>query len=512
MKKYVFMLSIVSVFFLISCEKQKKGKPEILKGNFMWHWHLDSFLDSKKIDEIKNMKMKGIFLHFGNFTYYENRMQFDGFNYQSDTFKRIKKLNDMQTHLVFTFANDSRFPFVRHFYKDTARAVKFIIDEIDSCLHTCRMEGLSVSGIQLDMEGRLNFAKYKVLVDELEKRYGRDYLISVCIQVFWKNRKGFKELIDKADFIIPMFYDYQIGWTSSDLMRVTNLPWMERLAKVFSGLGKPFYAGIPSYSYSKIYDHRGKRVEMWAGLDVEEMSENPDFKLARSRANKTGDKKVYSGDNDYVFRALRDTKLKNYKLKKGSRVKINLLTHTAVEKYLDAIKQLHPDNLLGFALFRYGYAWEDLVVNPKGIKDALEIEKVKGSVPELKVLVDRNIFVNNKAGDIVEFNFKLRNIGDSNSFVSEYANKLQVFVENAQILDASRGGFDSIETNGKNIRFAERHLEKNECIYTGLIKVKISALPVKIYAFSSSLQLDNRKELMSNEVNMKISGKKVFIN
>lgn len=508
----LIIISVLLMFTVCSKKDEVSKKPELVHGNFIWHWHKHTYFNKKDIKQLKDLGIKGMFFDMGNFSYYKEAPQFDFLNFNTGTFRRLKALNLLQTHLVFTFSNSTRFPFVEYFNSNNKKAVSFVINEIESCLNIFQCMGVEISGIQLDMEGKVSFKKYKRLIDTIADKFGEEYLLSICTQVYWQKRKDFRALIENTDFIVPMIYDYAIGKRANHLMKVTNSKWIEKIVKEYGDTNKPFYAGIPSYSYSKIYDYKGKRVDLWAKLSPEEISENPDLKLTKSKAVWSKESKKYLGDNDYVFMAIRDTELANYELKKGAGVKFNMLNPEAVQNYILTVEKVSPPNMMGISIFRFGYRWEDLIVNIEGIKEAFNLKRPRGCLPEIDVLIDRSRYTENSKGSTVSLNFVLRNSGDKSSFLSESANKLRVSITGGDILSCNRGGFDTAERNCDIIFYRETHLEANEEVYSGLLTVRIELFPLLLEASSSSLQQDGKTEYMSDSIIIEIYPDKVVIN
>lgn len=496
LKLTAFILIMVILSYSATIAFKSKEKERSLKGNFLWHWHRRANLSKKSIKKIIQWDIKGIFFHIGEFTYYKDRPQFNGFKFQLDTFERLNELNGLQIHLVFTFSGSSKFPFIKYFNNHTESAISFILEVIDSYLNICRAKGLEVSGIQLDMEYRVQFEKYKRLIDTVAEKFGNNYLISITPRANWYRRKEFTALIEKTDFIVPMFYDYAIGKKAKSLMKVTDSDWIKSSLKKYKLLNKPFYAGIPTYSYSKIYDEKGNMIESWAKLSVEKLSENPDFKLVKS--------KYYKGDNIYVFKALRATKLVNYRLKKGAVVRFNIVTPKAVNNYIEIINEVDPDNLLGIAFFRYGYPREDLVINEEGMDQVFNCDKSGSCIPEVDVLIDKEEYNQLSNGGEVKLNLVLINAGNQDSYTSDSANELTLKVENGKITNFNQGDFGSVKKSENLLVLSEKHLSKNEAVYSGLVRVNVETVPLILKIQASSIQLNGKKQLQSEEKLIKI--------
>ncbi len=488
-RKTAFFLLIL-LLCLIGVNHKAKAKEPLKKGNFFWHWHRKTCLSEKNVKKILEVKTKGIFFHMGEFDYYRNEPRFKSFEFKADTFKNLKELNLVQIHLVYTFSGTPKKAFVKYFNDNTEDAIEFVLEEIESNLNIFQGKGLKISGIQLDMETNVKLGNYTRLINIMAKRFGRDYLISITPRVYWYKKKGFRDLIKNVDFIVPMIYDYSIGKRAKSLMKVTDIKWIKTVLKKYKKIKKPFYAGLPTYSYCKIYNKKGRRVESWAILSVEEVSENKAFRLIKTKKGK--------GQNTYIFKALYSTKLSGYTFSPGWIVKFNILTLDLVKEYMNLVNTIEVHNLLGVVFFRYGYFKEDLVLNETEIAQALGQKEIKGCIPKGEIILNREEYKQLAVGEEVKINLLLINDGDQDSYVGRGANQLWFEVENGGIIKYDSGGFDSIEKKKNKLILKEKHLSVNEAVYSGLIKIEVTAIPLTLRISTKSLQL-NKKEWVQSE-------------
>ena len=483
-RRSIFLLCSLLLLCLVRVNHKAKAKEPLEKGNFFWHWHRKTCLTGKNVKKILQLNIKGIFFHMGEFDYYRDKPRFKSFEFQADTFKELKDLNLIQVHLVYTFSGTPTKAFVKYFDDNTEEAICFIIEEIESNLNVFQGKGLKISGIQLDMETNLKLGNYTRLINTVAKRFGRDYLISITPRVYWYKKKGFGDLIKNVDFIVPMIYDYAIGKRAKSLMKVTDIKWIKKVLKKYKGIKKPFYAGLPTYSYCKIYNKEGKRVESWAILSVKEVSEKEAFRLVKTKKGK--------GQNTYIFKALYSTKLSGYTFSPGWTVKFNILTLDLVKKYVNLVNTMEGHNLLGVAFFRYGYFKEDLVLNEIEIAQALGQKEIKGCIPKGEIILNREEYKQLAIGEEVKINLLLINDGDQDSYVGRGANQLWFEVENGEIINYDIGRFDSVEKKKNKLILKEKHLSVNEAVYSGLIKIEVTAIPLILRISTKSLQLNKK--------------------
>jgi hypothetical protein len=494
-RKNIFFLWIL-ILCLIGVNHKAKAKEPLEKGNFFWHWHRKTCLTEENVKKILQFNIKGIFFHMGEFDYYRDKPRFKSFEFQADTFKKLKDLNSIQVHLVYTFSGTPKKAFVKYFNDNTEEAIEFVLEEIESNLNVFQGKGLKISGIQLDMETNLQLRNYTQLINTVARRFGRDYLISITPRVYWYKKKGFRELIKNVDFIVPMIYDYSIVKRAKSLMKVTDIKWIKNVLKKYKRLKKPFYAGLPTYSYCKIYNKKGRRVESWAILSVKEVSENKDFRLIKTKKGK--------GQNTYVFKAVCNTKLSGYTFSPGWIVKFNIITLELVKKYMNLVDTMNAHNLLGVAFFRYGYFKENLVLNEIEIAQALGYNEVKGCIPKGEVVINREDYKQLAIGEEVKINLLLINAGDQDSYVGRGANQLRFEVENGEIIKYDEGKFDSIKREKEKLIFREKHLSVNEAVYSGLIKIEVKAIPLILKISAKSLQLNKKAWCQSEKEVIKL--------
>jgi len=505
-KTLIYSIALVSILITTSSVISAQAKhPVLQKGNFIWHWHLGTPPGNNVLKDIEKLSIKGVFLHVGEFSYYHDQFQFRSLNLNREAIHSLKKNKNLQLHLTFTFSGGSHFPFLRQFHKKTPEAISFVIDTIHRYISSFSYLNISLGGIQLDMEGKIDLGKYKLLVDAVEKEFGDRYLISITPPTYWYGKKGFKALIERVDFFVPMLYDYQKSKRVSGITRVTDSRWMERWIKKFNTLDKPFYAGIPTYSYSIIYDHQGKRIEPWAQAYPESLSQNPDFKLSQtSRANMSGTKK-YDGDNVYIFEALRDTTLDKNDLKKGAKVKINIVTPRSITRYIKKINGLKTHNLTGISLFRYGYDRENLVAGKDEIGSALNGNSIHTLNPAAEILYNKREHPSLNIGDTITFTLLLNNKGTKESYCTNNSNHLMLTIKNGRIRSYHRGDFEDAKQTAEGIIFKEYLLDKKEVVISGNIQVTITRFPLEISYQGTFTDLDSIKEIPIPEKSLTIS-------
>lgn len=275
-----------------------------------------------------------------------------GFGHQE-----FERLDELQIHLAFGFRDS----FVQFIDSGDPAAVDDVLSGIESTIHyisgTQSVPYPQIAGIQLDYEGD-DLADYANLIDAVRQRFGDSYLISSWVPVRYLDQSAFTMLIEDLDFLIPMLYDF--GWPQDfDLggnFEVTDPGWIAQQIPLWENLGKPYYAGIPSYSYAVIYDALARKTATWANqITPEELSQHPNFTLLDSQLNSQtvpADPDIYSGDNIHIFHCITSTTLHAHPIVAGGRVKFDVVTPQGVKRYKNTAESNAGANFLGVALFR----------------------------------------------------------------------------------------------------------------------------------------------------------------
>jgi len=302
-----------------------------------------------------------------------------------------------------------------------------------------------------------------------------------------------------------MLYDYAKDKYVSVMVRVTDTKWIEDWVAKTDKLEVPFYAGIPTYSYSVIYDKKGKRYVSWAKSSPEDLSQNPDFELIKSKRASVRGADEYNGDNVYTFKAIRDTYLENYELKKGSKVKIDFVTPYGITRYIEASKKSEARNLLGVAFFRYGYSHEELVLGYRDISRAIEKGNMPVSRPEVEILFNSQGHIPIKIGDVIKIGVILKNTGESPSFCTSNNNKVILEIVNGNPVKSYRGAFEEIESKDKKITLKEYLLADGELIMSGGIYIEVEELPLVLNCHAEITDIDGENEIYSKTQILMIS-------
>lgn len=300
-------------------------------------------------------------------------------NFAREYFEALRAAG-IETHLSYSFSAEFRARFDKGGESAMAGpaspgqgqgkcSTAFIVDSIGR--NMAAVADL-VDGVQLDMEGLKDLDPYTSLIRAVrnDSRTSGKF-VSICPQIGWKWKFGaFRRLAEECDFMAIMIYDQRWGPKVSSFLKilgelkVTSPEWIGDTVRKFDGYGVPFFAGIPSYDYIKVYDTKGSARDHWSlGSAVRE--ENAAFleSLANDDNFETLDNgSPFKGDHDlcYLFRALADTTVKGpagpFSLRAGESIKADLVTPAAVRGYgaAAAAGGAKCANYIGFSIFKLG--------------------------------------------------------------------------------------------------------------------------------------------------------------
>ncbi|PKK89595.1 MAG: hypothetical protein CVV64_13595 [Candidatus Wallbacteria bacterium HGW-Wallbacteria-1] len=308
-------------------------------------------------------------------------------NYSPEYFRALKEAG-FEIHLSYSFSDEfrKRYDFGGKGGKEAdskdsgACSALFIMNSIKA-----NLPKTPVDGIQLDMEGLSDLDCYSRLISEMRNDpVLENHLFSVCPQTLWLlKRASMKRLAALCDFMAVMIYDHRWGSLANPSipilgdLKVSSPKWIEKTIGKFDGLGIPFYAGIPSYDYIKVYDVRGKARDHWT-LARAERSENEQFMEELLEDTETW--KVISGpapnrgDQDWTctIESLRDTTVpgpwSDFSIRAGERIRADILRPAAVQGYARAALNATGSvrNCMGYSIFKLATTSRDELPDQSG--------------------------------------------------------------------------------------------------------------------------------------------------
>ncbi|MCO4781100.1 MAG: hypothetical protein KC646_02155 [Candidatus Cloacimonetes bacterium] len=413
---------------------------------YIWHWHLNYGFDKSSLKTLQSIPIKGLFLHSGKFSRIDNSPSFEGIKKRGNFINDIKSLENYfeEIHLCYTFGNTSTNQFVRKYLNtQPKKAIDYITNRISDNFNFYKSLNKKIQGIQIDLEGSgINFDIYKQLILNIKKTIKPKY-VSITPMSSWIKKTKFKKLVRECDFIVPMLYDYFRGKTPQQKLKVTDYHWLKSMVTKYATLDTKVIHGLPTYSYSILYDHKNKMRVPWAVYNPNSVTENKRFKLTNSTYGTSNNQNMR--DRVISYQSIGDFSFKSQSFKKNSTMKYNFVSASALSQYIEAIRSMSSDKDTNIAFFRYGKPSEELVLTAKKLKQA-----VRSSFPatfklSIKKLATDNGFylVFKNLGSSTYFGktgFKLKftdsTLMDSNSDFDSYTNTelIEDYFQNSEIL------------------------------------------------------------------------------
>jgi hypothetical protein len=341
----------------------------------IWHWHLNYHFDPDSLKTLAEIPISDLYYHAGNFAFIRQKPDFETTAKRQNFIADFSSLQQFKSiHLCYTFGNSPASPFVTEFLnKDAKKGISYITERLQEDFLFYQTLNNKVQGIQIDLEGgNINFTVYQELLTEIKKVIPQA-LISITPMSSWIKRPEFRKLAKKADFIVPMLYDFHRGKRAEDDLKVTDYNWLKKMVAAWDELEKPIVYGLPTYSYSILYDHTGQMRVPWAVYNPETITENRRFELQHFDFNRSGFGKESRMTRDRVlsYMAMERFSFSNQNFEKGSIFKYNFISAQALNEYIEAIKSSNAKYGHGVAFFRYGRPTEALVLSAERLKLAV---------------------------------------------------------------------------------------------------------------------------------------------
>lgn len=423
------------------------------KNNYyIWHWHLNYGFDHNSLKVLKSIPIKGLFLHSGKFSRIGEFPSFGGINKRSNFIKDIQSLENYfeEIHLCYTFGNTGTNQFVKKYLNTQPDlAIKYIVSKISNNFDFYRSINKKVVGVQIDLEGSgIDFDIYTKLIKRIKTEINPKF-ISITPMSSWVKKIKFKALVKECDFVVPMLYDYFRGKTPQQKLKVTDYHWLKSMVKKYASLDTKVIHGLPTYSYSILYDHKGKMRIPWAVYNPNSITENKRFKLESSSYSVSNKQAMF--DRVLSYKSVGSFSFKSQAFKKDSIMKYNFVSASALSQYIEAIQSSMDGKESNIAFFRYGKPSEELVLTAKKLKKA-----VQASFPAtFKVAIEK---LHSKLGFYLIF----KNIGSSSYFGKQ---GFKLSFPSKTFIDPT-SDFDSFNNN----QLIENYFQNNEVLVSPLFK------------------------------------------
>ena len=449
MRSILILLITCSICFAV---------PTTSPEYYIWHWHLKHELDIRSQKELLKIPIKGIFYRVGHFSAEGGRPHVKRLKKNlrfPEQFSGLEQFKEV--HLAYSFGNSSSNSFVRkHLNKSPDKMIRWITEVIYQDFTFFKTLNSQVIGVQIDLEGaQIDFKIFAELMTELDKKLP-DALLSITPMSSWYSKKGIKDVLRSVDIVIPMLYDYRRGKRSTEPLKVSDWEWLPEVAMQWEQLGTPVIFGLPTYSYCVVYDHNTKLKIPWALVSPDTATEIKALSESSMSYNATHKSKFFSRDRVIDFDVKESWRFSNQLFKKGSKLKYNFVSSSALSQMITAIESKRGQSGLGYAFFRFGIPGEALVLDAWRLKRAVHKRFGRG----FKVEVRKRILNS-------EITLEFKNYG-----VPTYFGKtgLIVKIDGCETKISNASDFDAvIETDGA-LKLHEEYLKPYELLFSPVLK------------------------------------------
>jgi hypothetical protein len=246
----------------------------------------------------------------------------------------------------------SRFEFI-----DPAELASFIGDQFKQS-ESCTRDGGEIEGLQLDLDipTRL-LPRYETMLARLHARLSAEARLSITGLPTWMESSDLRRVLMAVDFWIPQAYGARIAERADECVPIASIGQVIATAVGARSLGRPFYIGLPAYSYTALYSVAGNLIGLRGDIAPEDIAASNDFELIHRNAVTLGselqcDAALCSGGWKYDFRARADTVIGGLTVHSGETLVLSTMTSAGLRACARAVRERAGSKLLGLCLFR----------------------------------------------------------------------------------------------------------------------------------------------------------------
>ncbi len=421
---------------------------------YIWHWHLKHEIDSRSQIELSKIPIHGLFYRVGHFSAAGGHPSVKRLKKSFRFPEQFKGLTSFEEiHLAYSFANSGIDPFVKNQLNLIPdEIIPWIVEVIKKDFILFNNLNQNVKGVQIDLEGKhIDFNLFERLMSSLRIELP-EAILSITPMSSWYKKKLMKKVLNHVDLVIPMLYDYKRSNFSNQPLKVSDWEWLPEVAANWEKLGKPVIFGVPTYSYCIVYDENNRLQVPWALVSPDIASENRFLGKPNLIFNKSLKSGLLSRDRVIEYEVTDRWQFSNQIFPKGSKLKYNFVSSSALSQMLNAIEKKRTKQGLGYAFFRFGIPGEALVLDAWRIRRAIE-----GRLGRGYKLIIRKI----KADG--EELYQIENKG-APSYFGKTGLTLKFFGCRAKVLNAS--DFDRASQTFNTLNLYEEYLKAHELLYS----------------------------------------------
>ncbi len=241
---------------------------------------------------------------------------------------------------------------------------------------------------------------------------------------------AFKKLLRNVDYHVPLFFGYGVRTQRAELGPIggeDGFEWDLFLAGLF---GKPFFAGLPTYSLVLVYDAQGALLSIESDFPVEEL-----YRQGCLRQNGGGLDAPFGGTRA-EFAVVSEGWVAGRVLRSGWKVVSQEVDGQSLRARTRHIRRWGPSVCQGFLFYKLEKEGGSLGLSPRAVLEAAGTEEIQPGIRTeiLDLSIDQGVA-----------RFKVAMWNDS-EFPTRPLKKpayLQVRWKNGRLLEAAPGGFSA---------------------------------------------------------------------
>ncbi len=278
-------------------------------------------------------------------------------DYEAESPRRIRPVEGkfprtLELHLVYNATRNLLAAFERAEMSALAQTISeaYTLDAARGAA-----EGARIAGLQLDIDVPTRLLpKYEQLLRAVRGRVPQGVKLSITGLPTWMESSALNETLRAVDFWIPQCYGAKIPDRLNQLVPITSPQAVAQAVARARRLDHPFYAGLPAYGYTILYNTRGELVEVRGDLDPARIANDLNFELIERRPfhGVSGKGDATASEWRYVYRARSDGVTDNLIVREGETLMIDVPSAETLRDYARAVREEAGEKLLGICVFR----------------------------------------------------------------------------------------------------------------------------------------------------------------
>jgi hypothetical protein len=282
-------------------------------------------------------------------------------DYERGSLRRIRAVTGrfpgaLELHLVYNGTRSLLADFER---VDENALAAVILEAFAEDRERAERDGARIVGLQVDIDAPTRLLdRYTKTLRVLRKRLPQGLKLSITGLQTWMDAHELDGALDAVDFWIPQFYGALIPLRLDQSVPITSPSQVAQAARRARRMGRPFYAGLPSYGYALLYKSDGSLLSLRGDLDPTRIARHPAFELIESRMYETettgppNNRTSAASEWRYVYRARAESVIDGLAVRAGDLLLLDVPSVESLRTLARAVREEAGEKLLGICIFR----------------------------------------------------------------------------------------------------------------------------------------------------------------